>query len=317
MAEWCRGGKDRQYYWRTRAVMTVWQAAVRARVGYTGHARLWRVKSFGALDTHRKRPEVLVCRDVVARPPRLDDRGNVIGLSVSTRSLRLGSWFPPSHSALISLQAIRTSQDGRRRRTEAIHAADAAKLGRYVTHARPNSSPLRSHVPAIRRTGILLGMNTHIVIEHSVPPTLLATLITAQHARPFQPMPMLFPPLLLFSSYLNLSGYQSDAAGITAAWSGLYALLAIRRSQVSDCSYSWDRTLLSFMLSGHQEQVHDTGHSQRRLTYTLCSQCRWVWTCVYVRQTGTGREEGLNSTVCHLRLYHSFTKLYNSNISST
>ncbi|KAH7389671.1 hypothetical protein DE146DRAFT_173688 [Phaeosphaeria sp. MPI-PUGE-AT-0046c] len=67
--------------------------------------------------------------------------------------------------------------------------------------------------------------------ENSVPPTLLATLITAQHARPFRPLPMLFPPILLFSSYLNLSDYKTDAAGITAAWSGLYALLAMRRSQ--------------------------------------------------------------------------------------
>ncbi|KAH8701475.1 hypothetical protein GQ44DRAFT_693281 [Phaeosphaeriaceae sp. PMI808] len=67
--------------------------------------------------------------------------------------------------------------------------------------------------------------------ENSVPPTLLATFITAQHARPFQPLPMLFPPLLLFSSYLNLCDYKTDAAGITAAWSGLYALLAVRRKQ--------------------------------------------------------------------------------------
>ncbi|KAJ4294550.1 hypothetical protein N0V90_008241 [Kalmusia sp. IMI 367209] len=66
--------------------------------------------------------------------------------------------------------------------------------------------------------------------ENSVPPTLLATLVTAQHARPFQRLPMLFPPVLLFSSYLNLSGYKTDAAGITAAWSGLYALLAMRRN---------------------------------------------------------------------------------------
>ncbi|KAF2740652.1 hypothetical protein EJ04DRAFT_424315 [Polyplosphaeria fusca] len=65
--------------------------------------------------------------------------------------------------------------------------------------------------------------------ENSVPPTLLATLVTAQHARPFQPLPMLFPPVLLFSSYLNLSGFETDAAGITAAWSGLYGLLALRR----------------------------------------------------------------------------------------
>ncbi|EMD68380.1 hypothetical protein GGP41_003406 [Bipolaris sorokiniana] len=67
--------------------------------------------------------------------------------------------------------------------------------------------------------------------ENSVPPTLLATLITAQHARPFQIFPMMFPPVLLFSSYLNLSNYKTDSAGITAAWSGLYALLAMRRSQ--------------------------------------------------------------------------------------
>jgi uncharacterized protein (TIGR03382 family) len=68
-----------------------------------------------------------------------------------------------------------------------------------------------------------------------VPPTLLATLITAQHFRPFQPLPMIFPPVLLFSSYLNLSGYEVDAAGITAAWSGLYGLLALRRRQVCCC----------------------------------------------------------------------------------
>lgn len=73
-------------------------------------------------------------------------------------------------------------------------------------------------------------------VENSVPPTLLATLISAQHMRPFQPLPMMFPPVLLFSSYLNLSNHKTDAAGITAAWSGLYALLAMRRTQVSDLS---------------------------------------------------------------------------------
>jgi hypothetical protein len=70
-------------------------------------------------------------------------------------------------------------------------------------------------------------------IENSVPPALLATLIAAQHMRPFQPLPMMFPPVLLFSSYLNLSDFKTDAAGITAAWSGLYGLLAMRRKQVS------------------------------------------------------------------------------------
>ena len=66
--------------------------------------------------------------------------------------------------------------------------------------------------------------------ESPLPPTLLATLVTALHARPFQPLPMLFPPVLLFSTYLNLSNYKVDSAGLTAAWSGLYLLLARRRS---------------------------------------------------------------------------------------
>jgi hypothetical protein len=76
------------------------------------------------------------------------------------------------------------------------------------------------------------------LLENPLPPTLLATLITAQHMRPFQPLPMIFPPILLFSSYLNINSYKIDAAGITAAWSGLYLLLASRRKQVglSICS---------------------------------------------------------------------------------
>lgn len=40
---------------------------------------------------------------------------------------------------------------------------------------------------------------------------------------------MLLPPVLLFSTYLNLSDYKVDAAGITAAWSGLYLIMANRR----------------------------------------------------------------------------------------
>lgn len=68
-----------------------------------------------------------------------------------------------------------------------------------------------------------------IVLGHPLPPTILATLVSALHARPFQTFPMLFAPALLFSSYLNLAGYTVDAAGTTAAWSGLYLLLARRR----------------------------------------------------------------------------------------
>ncbi|KAL1877580.1 hypothetical protein VTK73DRAFT_8489 [Phialemonium thermophilum] len=67
----------------------------------------------------------------------------------------------------------------------------------------------------------------------SMPPMGLATLITALHFRPFQPLPMLFAPLLLFSSYLNVAGFKIDSAGMTAAWSGLYVLLAARRARGS------------------------------------------------------------------------------------
>lgn len=59
----------------------------------------------------------------------------------------------------------------------------------------------------------------------------LATLITALHLRPLQKLPMVFAPLLLFSSYLNVAGFKIDSAGMTAAWSGLYVLLAARRGR--------------------------------------------------------------------------------------
>ncbi|KAK5955999.1 hypothetical protein OHC33_002572 [Knufia fluminis] len=68
-----------------------------------------------------------------------------------------------------------------------------------------------------------------LMIESSVPPMGLATLIFAQHARPFQTVPMLFPPMLAFSCYLNLQGYKIDSAGTTAAFSGAYLVLAGRR----------------------------------------------------------------------------------------
>ncbi|KAB8070521.1 hypothetical protein BDV29DRAFT_33642 [Aspergillus leporis] len=67
--------------------------------------------------------------------------------------------------------------------------------------------------------------------ENPFPPTLAASLIAAQHMRPFQALPMLFPPVLLFTSYANLQGFKTDTAGISAAWSGLYLLLASRRRQ--------------------------------------------------------------------------------------
>ncbi|AEO71246.1 uncharacterized protein THITE_159008, partial [Thermothielavioides terrestris NRRL 8126] len=54
----------------------------------------------------------------------------------------------------------------------------------------------------------------------AIPPMTLTSLIISQHARPFQPLPMLFTPLLIFSSYLTLAGFKIDGAGMTAAWSG-------------------------------------------------------------------------------------------------
>lgn len=65
--------------------------------------------------------------------------------------------------------------------------------------------------------------------DNSLPPAIIATLVFAQHARPFQFLPMTFVPVLLGSSYANLNGYKTDAAGTSAAWSGLYMLLASRR----------------------------------------------------------------------------------------
>ncbi|KAK2763947.1 hypothetical protein FQN54_009566 [Arachnomyces sp. PD_36] len=71
------------------------------------------------------------------------------------------------------------------------------------------------------------------------PPTLLATLIAAQHLRPFQPLPMLFPPVLLFTTYINLLEHKVDSAGVGAAWSGLYLLLASRRKPPGGFRNKW------------------------------------------------------------------------------
>jgi hypothetical protein len=44
-------------------------------------------------------------------------------------------------------------------------------------------------------------------------------------------LPMMLPPVLLFSTYINLQNFSASAGGISAACSGLYLLLAQRRRQ--------------------------------------------------------------------------------------
>ncbi|GAB7365209.1 hypothetical protein MBLNU230_g6295t1 [Neophaeotheca triangularis] len=67
--------------------------------------------------------------------------------------------------------------------------------------------------------------------DNPLPPTLLATLITAQHLKPLQKLPLAFAPILVFSSYLNIQGFKTDSAGLTSAWSAAYFVLARRRKQ--------------------------------------------------------------------------------------
>lgn len=77
----------------------------------------------------------------------------------------------------------------------------------------------------------MTSLTSDLEQENSFPPTLLASLIAAQHMRPFQFFPMLFPPALIFTSYANLQGFKTDTAGMSASFSGLYLLLASRRRQ--------------------------------------------------------------------------------------
>ncbi|CAI6098723.1 unnamed protein product [Clonostachys chloroleuca] len=66
----------------------------------------------------------------------------------------------------------------------------------------------------------------------AVPPSTLAMLTIALHSRPRQPLALLlFTPPLFLATYLNLAGQPTAAAGISSAWSGLYALTALRRRQ--------------------------------------------------------------------------------------
>lgn len=71
-----------------------------------------------------------------------------------------------------------------------------------------------------------------------MPPAIHGILIAALHGKPLQILPMVFAPALLFSSYVSLAGFPTDSAGMTCAWSGLYALLALRRKQKLSSKFS-------------------------------------------------------------------------------
>lgn len=101
-----------------------------------------------------------------------------------------------------------------RRKSKTIRHRLCQNLGRYLSSTSQSNN-----------------IFINALLESPVPPTALAALITAQALRPPQFLPLLFPPVLLFSTYLNIYDYKVDAAGINAAWSGIYILLARRRKQ--------------------------------------------------------------------------------------
>ncbi|KAJ2906973.1 hypothetical protein MKZ38_009836 [Zalerion maritima] len=67
--------------------------------------------------------------------------------------------------------------------------------------------------------------------KSALPPMCLVTLIGGLHARPVQVFPLLVTFPLVLSSYLSVAGFKIDAAAFGGAWSGVYALLALRRPQ--------------------------------------------------------------------------------------
>ncbi|KAK4549875.1 hypothetical protein LTR36_005176 [Oleoguttula mirabilis] len=93
--------------------------------------------------------------------------------------------------------------------------------------------PMPSSTPATPGAKAEQGVMQYVHTwgANPLPPALTATLIAAQHVRPLQPLPLLFSPILLFSSYLNINGYKKDSAGLTSAWSAAYLVLARRRKQ--------------------------------------------------------------------------------------
>lgn len=75
--------------------------------------------------------------------------------------------------------------------------------------------------------------------ENPIPPMVTASLIFAQYARPWRTLPMVFVLPLAGSSYMNVSGYETSAAGTNAAWSGLFLILARRGNSFYNFMKIW------------------------------------------------------------------------------
>ena len=83
------------------------------------------------------------------------------------------------------------------------------------------------------------GSRLNFNLESPIVPTGTASLIFAQAVRPAQYISLLFPPILLGSTYLNILDLKSDSAGITASWSALYLILSQRRQQMLAQKLGW------------------------------------------------------------------------------
>ncbi|KAL9124926.1 MAG: hypothetical protein Q9217_005796 [Psora testacea] len=60
---------------------------------------------------------------------------------------------------------------------------------------------------------------------------MLASMVLAQALRPPQYLMLLFPPVLLLSTYVNILDLKEESAAITGSWSALYYVLSRRRKQ--------------------------------------------------------------------------------------
>ena len=60
---------------------------------------------------------------------------------------------------------------------------------------------------------------------------MLASMVLAQALRPPQYLMLVFPPVLLLSTYVNILDFKEESAAITGSWSALYYVLSRRRKQ--------------------------------------------------------------------------------------